>query len=485
MTVDLQVYVKSTDGFGPGTYSSVFESQRSASITLQRDIFAGDNLRIESKRSSMDTQLQKIRPVRLYANSTKIFDGLIQAPDYRFKGNNKNDFSVIAISWDKELAGLILDTDDGADYTLKSIDYIFADLVKIANHYGIMKKAIYKYDTSKLPYYDAGVFGTTITRNYTGKSIWSAMQDLTQALDIYETLHIGEWAVKIDALQSEFYIYVIPQMVNTDQTPTKTYKNFQLAANKSIEKDYSRLSNICRVHGYGGLESALYRTIIGQEATTQILIETSIPTNTEEFYATNQPAQRRYLRITIENPTAGDKTGNVMINGADDATPTPNEIHERFFLEVPKNSIRFHFTNNRFKTLSGGALKAFEVNSFSGCKITVDECTFAIAGKSINDYGTKAKSLLKNDIATQANVDAYAVQLVRMYHAPLIKASFELLPGYIDYTDLIGKSVRIYDELAAADTDFFCTKQEYKFAGKSKHESLTLQRYNYSWEYSD
>lgn len=408
MSVDLQVYVKSPDGFGSGSYSSVYDSQRSAIITLQRDIFAGDMLRIESKRSSLDTELQKIRPVRLYANSTKIFDGFIRDPDYRFKGNNKSNFSVTGVSWDKELAGVILDPDDGADYTDQTINAIFTDLCRIANDYGITKKAIYKYDTSKLPYYDAGLFGTQISRDYTGKTILAALQDLTQVLDIEETVHIGEWAVKIDALQSEFYIYIIPQMVNTDQAATKIYKNFQLAAPKTLEKDYSRLLNVCRVYGSGGLESKLYRTVPGQEATTQILVETSIPTNSEEFYATNQPAQRRYLRIKIENTTGSDKTGNVLINGADDGVP-PEEIHERFFLEVPAYSTRFHFSNNRFATLSGGAVKAFEVNSFSGCKITVDECTFAIAGKSINDYGTKAKALLKNDITTQGDADDYAI----------------------------------------------------------------------------
>lgn len=72
-----------------------------------------------------------------------------------------------------------------------------------------------------------------------------------------------------------------------------------------------------------------------------------------------------------------------------------------------------------------------------------------------------------------------------MYHAPMITASFELLPSWIDYTDLIGKTVNIYDELAAAATDFFCIRQEYRFAGKGVHESLTLQQYNYDWEYED
>ncbi|VVB85570.1 Uncharacterised protein [uncultured archaeon] len=437
----------------------------------------------------MDAQLQKIRPVRLYADSAKTFDGFIKAPNYRFKGNNKNNFSAIAVSWDKELSEIIINEEDNANYIDQTIDYVFGKLIEIANNYGMTKKAIYAYDTSKLPYHDAGVFGTLITRDFTGNSVWSAFQDITQALDIYETLHIGEWAIKIDALQSEYYIYVIPQMLNTDQPAAKTYKNFQLAAGKTLEKDYTRLLNYCEVYGVGNLKSASLRTIVGQESTTQILIETNIPTNTEEFYATNQPApvtaaERRYLRVTINNPTGSDKTGNVMINGGDGAIP-PNEIHERFFLEVPAGKVRYHFTNNRFYTLSGGALHAFEVNGFSGCKITVDECTFAFAGRSINAYGVKSRALLKSKISTQADVDAYAIQQVRMYHAPLVKSSFELLPAWIDYTDLIGKTVNIYDEFEAAQTDFFCARQEYKFQGAGVHETLTLQRYNYSWEFMD
>lgn len=585
MVLDLQVYTRASDGFGSGSYSSVYDSQRSAILTLQRDIFSGDNLNIESKRSDMDAQLQKIRPVRLYADSAKIFDGCILAPDYRFKGNNKNNFSAVAVSWDKELAGITISAADNASYSSQTIDYIFADLCRIANNYGITKKAIYAYDTSKLPYYDAGIFGTLLgvdnPLDFTGQTVWSAMQKLTQFLDIYEITQIGEWAVKVDALQDDFYIYMIPQMLNInicdfgtyevgagftdlythpyglqlwaktlttidssdmhltvtykdqdDLSPntatvtipkdtvagvyfpimlesddtlvkdvsnitgsggasgnavmisgkgTKYYRNFQLAANKTLVPDYSRLLNYCEVQGYGGLEAQILGNI-------PLLDTTSITSN--DFYVnpTIQPTKRNYLRVAISNPAGSEDTGSVKFRGFSGLPEGPDELlEERFFLTVPAGETKLHVTDNRYYSLSMNTSPntGLNITGFSGCTVKVEEFMYGVAGRSINAYGLKGKLLPKNDITEQVDVDAYANQQVLMYHAPLVKSTFELLPAHQDYTDLIGKTVRIYDELAGADTDFFCIHQEYRFAGKGVHESLALQRYNFDWEYSD
>ncbi len=82
-------------------------------------------------------------------------------------------------------------------------------------------------------------------------------------------------------------------------------------------------------------------------------------------------------------------------------------------------------------------------------------------------------------------MDAYAGQLVRMYHAPLVHIDAAIKPEYADPDELIGKTVNMYDNFQAGFSDFFCTKQKYVFEGPSVKESITATRYNYNWEYTE
>jgi hypothetical protein len=56
---------------------------------------------------------------------------------------------------------------------------------------------------------------------------------------------------------------------------------------------------------------------------------------------------------------------------------------------------------------------------------------YGIAGRSLNHFGLRGKSIRNVDMDTQLKVDTYAQQLVEMYHAPHILISGELKPDYL------------------------------------------------------
>lgn len=478
------VYTKPTQEFGKGTYNRWL--LRGASVEIERSLFEGDLLTITSTRKNQDAQIDKVRPVRFYWKDVKLFDGCIRAPKYDNRQNKYRDLITTAYGWEKELAAIQLDlvTPEGVQYTEKSIDFILSDLARIANDMGMTKKAVYVYDKTKLPYYDAGVFGTTITRTY-GESVWSALNDITQELDIAEIAHIGEWAVKIDALQSDNDIYIIPIMVNTDLPAVRKFKENMLTTPKGIRRDYSRLLNYVVVRGAGTLVNTRFRP----DPIT--LSEKSIVTNSDKFYADVQPSSRAYLKVTIKNPTVSDKGGFVTVNGSDGQL---NELTERFYLWVKAGQSQEHLTNNRYATLSGGAQYAFVTDSWTGCMIKAEEASnalkgseiyFSVAGRSINDFGVRGRTIRNINLDTQLKVDAYAGQLVRMYHAPLVHVDATIKPEYASPNDILGKTINMYDNFLASFSDLFCTKQWFKFEGPFVKESITATRYNYDWEYTE
>lgn len=477
------------EGMGAGSYSK--HLLRGASIEVDRSIFEGDILTITSRRKDQDAEVDKIRPVRFYWKNIKLFDGCIRAPKYNYGPDKRRSLAATAYGWEKELQSMRLDLyqPEGVEYADKTIDFIMSHLASIANSMGITKKASYVYDTTKLPYYDAAVFGTLLTKTYSD-SIWQAMQDITKELEIAETQHIGEWTVKVDALQSNDYIYIIPLMTNTDQASVKKIKDSDIIPPKKVKKDYSRLLNYVIVRGAGTLKNTLFRPDL-------ILTEKNLVTNDEMFNADLQPLTRAYLKVTIKNPTGLNKGGFVRVTGNDGSGPPPAEEYtERVFMWVQAGQERYFFTNNRYKKLEGGtiAVNAFEIESLSGCTIKAEEVSnamagsesyFSIAGRSLNDYGVRGKSDRNADLNTQQKVDAYAGQLVRMYHAPLVLADAELKPGQVSTDDILGKTITLFDPFKNQLTDFFCTKQYYYFEGVSVKESVSVMRYNISWEYTE
>jgi len=471
---EFKVYTRPT-GLGTGTYDHWL--LRGASVEIERSLFEGDLLTITSTRKNQDVQIDKVRPVRFYWKGTKLFDGCIRAPKYDNRQNKYRDLITTAYGWEKELAAIRLDlvTPEGVQYTGKSINFILSDLARIANDMGMAKKATYVYDKTKLPYYDSDVFGTTLTRTY-GDTIWSALTDLTKELDIAETYHIGEWTVRVDALQSDFNIYIIPMMVNTDIASIRKFKDNMLTTPKSIRRDYTRLLNFMVVRGAGTLVNERFKPAL-------LLTEKDIVTNSDEFYADSQPSPvRSYLRVTITNPTGSDRGGFVTLNGSDG---NMHELSESFFLWVKAGQVQVHYTNNRYGTLSGASLKAFVTQGWAGCKIRVEETSYSVGGRSINDVGVRGKTIRNINFDTQAKVDSYGAQLVRMYHAPLVYIDAVIKPEYSSAEELMGKTITMFDNFQNDFADFTCIKQRYYFEGPQVSESITAMRYSYEWEYTE
>ena len=146
MTLKFEGYIKSPDGFGTGTYEVLHP--KGASIEITRSLFEGDVLQITSVRNTPDPALEKARGIRFYDGNKKLFDGYLRAPDYRRGSNKYRTLTTGVYDWRKELEAIYITESAGGteSYVDRSIDFILADLCRIANSAGVVKKQTYKYD---------------------------------------------------------------------------------------------------------------------------------------------------------------------------------------------------------------------------------------------------------------------------------------------------------------------------------------------------
>ncbi len=131
-----------------------------------------------------------------------------------------------------------------------------------------------------------------------------------------------------------------------------------------------------------------------------------------------------------------------------------NELTESFFLWVKVGQAQVHYTNNRYGTLSEGSLKAFVTQGWAGCKIRLEETTYSVGGRSINDVGVRGKTIRNVNFDTQAKVDSYCAHLVRMYHAPLVYIDATIKPEYSSAEELMGKTIALFDNFQNDFADF-------------------------------
>ena len=83
-------------------------------------------------------------------------------------------------------------------------------------------------------------------------------------------------------------------------------------------------------------------------------------------------------------------------------------------------------------------------------------------------FGLRADTILNMDFDTQLKCDSYAHELVESYHAPVVYISAVVKPQYIDTLDLVGKTVRLDDELTGTQEDFLFTKGSAGHRGMSR-----------------
>src|SRR5665811_1014314 len=126
-----------TDTVRNGTYTNWLLA--GADINISRTLLEGSRLTITSKRDTMDTQIDKVRPVRFYWKEPhvtpvkwiKLFDGCLKEPSYENRSNKMRSLQTVAYGWERELASILLELDNmgGKTYVDKTVEEIIIDPV--------------------------------------------------------------------------------------------------------------------------------------------------------------------------------------------------------------------------------------------------------------------------------------------------------------------------------------------------------------------
>ena len=491
----LEAHTIAPSGMGRGSYARVpctirnIQTAHSA-VEIRHSLFEGDRMTFHQILSSRGDKLDRMRPIRFYTEESgvKLFDGVIIDADYAYIGGDYMALEVHAAGWWQELARMNLHLPIEYDGTW-CINDIYLDLVRQANNMGVMKEAVYTYDTGKIPeystydtYYEAAT-GTTFTFN----NIYEGMKTLTQYLDAV-TPCAYEFGLRIEALprldgitqsDTDDHIYILPFPINQDKAADATFRRFQLATGYNVERDYRQLANHCYAIG-DGVDTQQIRT-------TKILERIEI-LDSDEWWARNaQVLASHYLRVTIENPTASNLAGYIQVKRVSGVT---NPV-ETFPISIPAGGVQTHYTSELTEDgLPVG--NCFRAVDLTGGKITVEEVSndvppynTTIAGRSINTYGYAPKTIEALWLNTQEQVDHIAGKHCRLYHAPTHQLYAPITPSYVTDDNLIGNTAEFYSPYEAGMVEFLITDTVYGFRGKLRTQHLMGMRYEYEWDYDD
>lgn len=493
----LEVHDIAPSGMGRGDYSHVPCTIRNIStahdaVEIQHSLFEGDRMAFHQILTSRGDELDRMRPIRFYNKDpgdggVKLFDGMITDTEYTYVGSDYMALKTNAVGWWHELARMNLHHPVEYDGTW-TINEIYTDLVRLANDRGVMKEAVYAYDTAKIPeygtysaYYTAATGTTFMITN-----VYEGMQALTQFLDA-TTPCAYEFGLRIEALprtdgitqtDTEDYIYVLPFPLNQDKAAAATWKRFQLAAGYNIQRDYRRLANDCMAIGSG------YDT--QQIRTAQPLTQKTISSNDQLWARDNQVLASHYLRVTMENPTGAAFAGWVQIIRVSGVT---NPV-ETFPMYVPAGGVQVHYTSDRTEDgLPTG--NCFRAVDFNGGKITVQEVTndssplhTTIAGRSLNTYGHAPHTIEGLWLDTQARVNLIAGKHCQLYHAPMHDLYAPVIARYVSYDNLIGNVAEFYTPYEGSLDGFLITGTIYGFRGKIVTQRLIGMQHVFDWDYT-
>jgi hypothetical protein len=493
----LTVYTKEPSGMGRGDYTT-FHPDHGEIKFIQQSLTEGDRMVFTMWLDDREQELDSKRPIRFYTDDgTKLFDGQIIDTKYIEVGNNYKVLEVTANGWWQELA--TMDLKNPVEYVATDTpNEIFADLVRRANDSGVMKEAIYAYDTERIPGYNehTAAYTTATGTSISFSNVYQGMQEMTRYMDVAENSSTYEFGLRIETLPrvavdcneaitsndvsgSNPSIYILPFILDMDKTSALTYNKFQLASGYTVRRDYRRLANDVVAVGDG--------VVTQQIRTTQILTQKDVSTNDQWWARDEQALASHYLRVTLENTTAVDAYGYIQIVRFDGAT---NPV-ETFPMYVPAYGTQIQYTSERTDQglPSGNCIRA---ESFMGCKITVDEVTndaspynTTIAGASINDYGLHSHRIDELWLNTQTRVDYAAGKHCRLYHAPMHVFDGEVLQRYIEYTNLIGRTVDAYSPFVLGVEGFLITDVLYSFKDTKIEQRLKGYRHEYAWDYDD
>jgi len=347
------------NGMNRGTYSKIPEchlrniSDDHMAVQVEHSLFEGDRMTFYQILTSRDNELDRMRPIRFYtADETKIFDGVIIDTAYTYIGSDYMALRVNAAGWWQELSRMNFHQLVEYDGTWCADD-IYTDLVRRANDMGVMKEAVYTYDTTKIPEYDtfSDLYDTPTGTTFTFGNVYEGMQILTQYLDIASSTCAYEFGLRIEALPRpndessapidesdvEEHIYILPFALNQDKAAVATYQKFQLSANYIVTRDYRQLANDVVAIGDG---------VVTQQIRTHPILSTTpicAAPLYDTFPCTHRMLTDHYLRVTITNPEATDRNGYVTIQWVINMA----NVDGVFPVHVPANTTQVFYTNER------------------------------------------------------------------------------------------------------------------------------------------
>lgn len=473
-TPHIKTYAKDSSGMGYGDYTQIYA--QGLKVNVEHSFLQGDQMTFQTVANVADNNLDMKKPIRFYTgDDTKLFDGLITDVDYELLGNGYMKLTGTASGWWQELKGMDLMHEIVFDN--ESPNDMLTTLCQMANDFGVMKKALYIYDTDKIPYYSIfdHDYTTASGAEFVVSNIYQGIQDIVSYLDIVEINSTYDFGLRIEALPAatgetwalsesdvDTGIYIIPYLMREDVDSETIYSKFKLEAGFDVRKDYRNICNNCIAVGDS------YHT--QQLRTTHILNGVAIISNDQQFNKDNQVLGDHYLDVTIDNTTAFDKIGWVQVTRVDGVT---NPV-ETFPMTVPAGEVATHYTSERTADglpVIGQFLRCVD---FNGCSVMVREITndsspynTTLAGRSVNEIGYAAKRVENMWITTQPQADACAGKMVRLYHNPTYTAEANVLDSYVTFDNNIGKLVDIYSQFDDYDLPFVLMSSNWEFTGEN------------------
>jgi len=468
-------------------------------VEVEQSLFEGDRMTFYQILTSRDSELDRMRPIRFYTENggTKIFDGVVIDTEYAYIGADYMALRCNAAGWWRELARMNFHQPIEYDGDW-CVNDIYLDLVRRANDMGVMKEALYKYDTDKIPEYgtyeDAYKNDTNTTLVF--NNVYEGMKTLTRFLDIADATCAYEFGLRVESLpraavagscdaisaaDCEDSIYILPFPLNQDKDEEATFKKFQLTSGYNVRRDYRQLANDCFAVGDGYVTQQIHPV--------PILSNTPILTDPDQFVPDRQPKLSHYLRVTIDNSNGVPVHGRVEIE-FDDGTIDILKF-DLSLAPAGTHSTQIQYTSVRgvFDTLPCYAITAHDLN-WAGVSITIDEVTnefpafyTTIAGKSINTYGRAPKTIEGLWLNTQARVNYAAGKHCRLYHAPSHSLYAPVHQRYVSYNNLIGNTAKFYSPYTAQLESFLVTGCVYGFVGTRVSQYLLGKQYSYDWDY--
>jgi hypothetical protein len=249
--------------------------------------------------------------------------------------------------------------------------------------------------------------------------------------------------------------------------------DFKITPPKGIGKNYSGLLNHIIVTGADNLTTSIL-------SPTLILTETTIDSSNFNVNNTNSPTKLSYLKVMIQNPTAGGLAGTVHIRL--DTLASQAEFTDSFYVRVPKGQTVWYCTKYRFPPPRSMYITCLNLY---GAKITIAEMLHGVAGRSINLFGLRATALTNADMDTQERIDSFSDGVIELNHSPKVQVSAVVKPRFVDTLDNAGNIIEFYDDILGTNARFLCTKQILRFAGTQVKEWIDAVRHNTSLEYTE